>query len=1221
MIRKIVITCLLITSVVLFIVANRSNCNNEADKNAQKAGWTEQTNSYLSEIIQEGSALKDSLQAGKTSLINTKSPWAYFVRSNGLITEWTSNEWFPDSLAFRQHAPHLHPHETGWDLIIPVVQNESILTYRLTRNESGQFQSENHIPPLKGLQFEIQQKPTDFKLLSGSGYLSFYGRSLDHAYTGKTYLWGILFLLLASFLSFRFWLIGTVVSAIIALITRVLSFKLVLGHGLDKLEVFDPMIYASSTFLPSLGDLGLHILTALMVTLAILQLISKLTIYKPLWIYIAYGLTAVFGFFSADMIRSLLRSLIANSNISFDVTHLSSITIYTLIAVVFISLLFWIWYAITSTVYKHIKQPNKSIRYFILPLLVALIFFVVFQRLDANRSLAGLLPSILFTVSGSLFLFYASVRLKRKIGIYKYIVYILFFTFFYSASIQLFQQNKEAEYLNLYASKLISNKDLQAEYLFKEMENKLAQQFLVPEDFEAFSKKKDQFEQRLRRLYFSGYLDKYNMLVLSFDSAGNNINSSTLYSYSDLDEVYNFKSFQTLSNHFYQVKSERIFNGYLAKFENCDLNGHYGSVFILLEPKFIQSSYEYPQLISRKKDSRLFDIDDYSYALYSGGKLLNQKGTYPYNLHYDSTHFKTNNSLFSPATYKHFISHQEQAIVVLSHPGNQLKRTVSTFSFAFIFFILCFIGFGIVWIVSLFCRQFMIKQWGTSSAFKEFKFKRQQQLDKLGIEQVYLSTRIRLAMVLLVFAGLLVSIYVTIQFIEINDQNRSENELMYKIREVANQLQNEVDFSKKLQDKESRQLIVNEIGDVYKIDVNLFDSSGYLLASSIEDIYQKGLIAPLMNPEAIHVFKEKNTSQILHSETIRNLKFTSAYLPLINNKRKVVAYLNLPYYSRQKELNSEISSYTVTFVNLYLFLILVAITLAYIVSQRISKPLQIIREKMSKTGLSANELIEWKRNDEIGRLVKQYNKMVLQLGESAAKLSESEREGAWKEMARQVAHEIKNPLTPMKLNIQHLQRAWSDKNERLEDTFKRVTAVLIEQIDSLSKLATEFSSFAQMPVNNFENCNLTNSLTNTITLFEKSENVVFQYPDDLPEVTVFADKEQLGRIFNNVIKNAIQAISPDRKGLIKISLEQMGGKVVVCIHDNGKGIAKQDASKIFVPNFSTKNSGMGLGLAITRKMIEAADGRIWFESTVGVGTKFYLEWPVVNSSDSGSNPA
>jgi len=254
-------------------------------------------------------------------------------------------------------------------------------------------------------------------------------------------------------------------------------------------------------------------------------------------------------------------------------------------------------------------------------------------------------------------------------------------------------------------------------------------------------------------------------------------------------------------------------------------------------------------------------------------------------------------------------------------------------------------------------------------------------------------------------------------------------------------------------------------------------------------------------------------------------------------------------------------------------------------------------------------LIEWKQNDEIGRLVKQYNKMVLELADSAEKLSASEREGAWKEMARQVAHEIKNPLTPMKLNIQHLQRAWADKNERLEDTFKRVTTVLIEQIDSLSKLATEFSSFAQMPTDNAEEVDLTQVLLNTITLFEKSENISFQYSDSWPSYLVMADKEQLGRVFNNIIKNAVQAIPKDRDGLIQVMLSEMDGKVEVSITDNGKGIPKEIQPKIFVPNFSTKNSGMGLGLAITKKMVLAANGSISFTTQQDKGTTFSVVYP------------
>lgn len=1215
MIRKIAISVFLLSGIFLFYLANQSVCTSEEEQENQTEKWSAQTNDFLSDIIEEANHFLDTVTDVEHHAFH-QNRFDYFAKTNQKISHWSTNEWLPDSAAFSKTEPSLHEHQSGWDLVIPVEPQKSILTFKLLRNETGQFNRQNYITPLRGLQFDIINKPSDHILLDGAAHLAFYGKRLETGASGKKHFWGLFFLCIAAMMAYRKWLLGAFIISATAVVVRILSFKQIIGHGLDQLQIFDPVIFASSNLLPSLGDLTLHVITVVLVFVFLIDLLTRITINKKIIASIALYLLALVALFASDLIRSLLRSLIANSNISFDVTHLSSLNIYTVLSAAIVSILFWLLYVLCSTVLKRIKKQTTTWGNFLITVVVAVISFVVFQKIDASRSLEGLLPSILFATVTLLFLYATTFTIRRKIGLYKYAVFILIFTLFYSTSVQLFQKNKEAEYLNLYASKLVSNKDLQAEYMFEDMENELSQQFLVPEDFERFSQKKDQFEQRLRRLYFSGYLGKYNMLILSFDSAGNNINSSTLYSYSDLDSIYNYQSFQTLSNHFYQVKSERIFNGYLAKFENCDLYGHYGSVFILLEPKFIQSSYEYPQLVSLKKDNLIFDIDDYSYALYSNDKLLNQKGTYPYNLHFDSSHFNRKSRIFGPQSFTHFISQQDQAIVVLSHPSTLFKSAVSTFSFAFIFFSLLFIVFGILWIAGLFLQQIIIKRWASVDEYKAFRFNRQQQLDKLGIEQVYLSTRIRLSMVIIVFAGLLVSIYVTIQFIEINDQNRSENELMVKIREVANQLQNEVDFAQKLNHPESRKLIVNEIGDVYKIDANLFDSSGVLLASSIIDIYANGLVAPLMNAQALHTFKEKNTSQLLQSEQIRDLKFTSAYLPLINNKRKVIAYLNLPYYSRQKELNAEISSYTVTFVNLYLFLILVAITLAYIVSQRISKPLQIIREKMSTTGLNSNELIEWKHNDEIGQLVKQYNKMVLQLGESAQKLSESEREGAWKEMARQVAHEIKNPLTPMKLNIQHLQRAWSDKNERLEDTFKRVTTVLIEQIDSLSKLATEFSSFAQMPVNNFEDCDITNALQNTVTLFEKSENVVFQYNENWPSYYVHADKEQLGRIFNNVIKNAIQAISKDKKGLITIDVKtQNGNKILISIKDNGKGIPEDVQSKIFVPNFSTKNSGMGLGLAITRKMVEAADGRIWFKTKLHEGTTFFIEWPLVPKSE------
>ena len=236
--------------------------------------------------------------------------------------------------------------------------------------------------------------------------------------------------------------------------------------------------------------------------------------------------------------------------------------------------------------------------------------------------------------------------------------------------------------------------------------------------------------------------------------------------------------------------------------------------------------------------------------------------------------------------------------------------------------------------------------------------------------------------------------------------------------------------------------------------------------------------------------------------------------------------------------------------------------------------------------------------------------MVLELGESAKKLSESERELAWREMARQVAHEIKNPLTPMKLNIQHLQRAWYDKNDKLETTFEKVTKVLIEQIDSLSNLASSFSDFAKMPMERFEVCNLVEIVQNSVLLFEKASQVNFTFKTQSKNIRVYTDKEQISRVFNNLIKNAIQAIPEELIGQIEINITTNQKYVNITVKDNGTGIPEEIKEKVFVPSFSTKSSGMGLGLAISKKILETSNGTIRFETRKDVGTTFYIQLPL-----------
>jgi len=236
--------------------------------------------------------------------------------------------------------------------------------------------------------------------------------------------------------------------------------------------------------------------------------------------------------------------------------------------------------------------------------------------------------------------------------------------------------------------------------------------------------------------------------------------------------------------------------------------------------------------------------------------------------------------------------------------------------------------------------------------------------------------------------------------------------------------------------------------------------------------------------------------------------------------------------------------------------------------------------------------------------------MLKEIAKSAELLGKSQRESAWREMAKQIAHEIKNPLTPMKLSIQHLNKAWENKDENYSVLHQKVTVTLIEQIDSLSTIAAEFSNFALMPKTKNEVVNLSEKIQHFTELFK---NVPQKIEIDLnknTDVKVFADKEQLSRVFNNLINNAIQAISEEKDGFISIVLNIKDNSAIVSIKDNGSGISEELKDKIFEPNFTTKTSGMGLGLAMVKKIIEDANGKVWFETKINVGTTFYIELPL-----------
>jgi len=348
----------------------------------------------------------------------------------------------------------------------------------------------------------------------------------------------------------------------------------------------------------------------------------------------------------------------------------------------------------------------------------------------------------------------------------------------------------------------------------------------------------------------------------------------------------------------------------------------------------------------------------------------------------------------------------------------------------------------------------------------------------------------------------------------------------------------------------------------------------------------------------------------VQEENIANLSYLSIYAPVRDEEGRVYAYLSIPYFTSQPELNQEISNFIVTIINLNAFILLVAGLIALFITNRITRSFSIISSKMKEVNLGRlNEEIEWNRDDEIGDLVTEYNKMVAKLGESAAALAKTEREGAWREMARQVAHEIKNPLTPMKLSMQYLQKAIASDHPNVKELSGNTARTLVEQIDHLSKIAADFSQFANISYTNAEEFDLHEVIRSLQELYASDETIRFEWEPVPARIVVHADKTQMNRLFTNLFANAVQACPPGSCHII-VTEELTAAGVRISVRDNGEGIPDEMRSRIFMPNFTTKSSGTGLGLAMCKSIVEQAKGKIWFQTETGVGTTFHVELPL-----------
>lgn len=475
-----------------------------------------------------------------------------------------------------------------------------------------------------------------------------------------------------------------------------------------------------------------------------------------------------------------------------------------------------------------------------------------------------------------------------------------------------------------------------------------------------------------------------------------------------------------------------------------------------------------------------------------------------------------------------------------------------------------------------------------------------------------LSSRIFFYMILLVvLASILIAVVTVYQYNEQSQDyhrkrlERKEAQLISSINYVLKESSWEIKT-------ENLPLIfkdkIYEIANIHNVTFNLYDLKGHLLKSSKVRLKNDPIPDQLPN-YILDTLSQITSKRFVEKNKLLDGNYRSSYLILNNPTSMPIGILNVPYFDDDSLNSGELKEFLIRLGYAYIIMMLVAIAFAYFMSKLITKSIKTISDKMYATRFEKqNKKIALEgATTEIKSLVESYNNMIDALEESAQKLASSEREQAWREMAKQVAHEIKNPLTPMRLSVQSFQRMFDPKDPEIHKKVDEYSKTLIQQIDTMSKIAEAFSNFAKMPAQNLEQLDIVEVVERALEIFP-SENIKFSATSS--EIIAIADKDQINRIVNNLVKNAIQSVPENKIPDIEVELSEKDEHVYIKVKDNGSGIDDTISQKIFEPKFTTKTSGMGLGLPMIKNIIETYNGSISYDTTKGEGTVFVVSFPI-----------
>ena len=1008
------------------------------------------------------------------------------------------------------------------------------------------------------------------------------------------------------------------------LFVRLLLYFLPTFFDFLQTPLFDPKVFEANPVIRSLGDL---LINALFLCWVVVFAWFSTGPHRrlPYWLQgrwlIAAGMVALFFLvFATFQLASVARTLVANSSISFDVSNFFSLSYYTAIGFVVLALLSLGYYYFTRLLFRVIKGALQKSVFIYFALALAGLLYLTF--LPGSVHIGFHLPVLAWLIIYTIIL-NDNFPLINRFRIT--ITGVLFWIIVFSASLAaiMLKENglKELKARMQYARELNEQTASASQNALNISVRYINNRFLN-NNFERLTDPGQQKRLRDSLLNTSlspGFFSRYNVNFYLFDTTGKGIFNTDSISFNELNEIYISRGEVTGNPDLRMFQRRYNEYAYITKRTIEDTSGVKGTMFYIATPKQFRNegySFELFRQVARK---HLDNEQDYAYAIYKGDTLVKSNsdfitfttqldrmelapGEFDRKLEggYDMLWFNAGAEKRSEPGRRQ----EPDRVFIVVKKQEALLEIITLFSYLFCAFLLMIAFLKIIAII--------LRSGNNWRQIRNFW-------------QLNIRTQIQAIVIFVSVLSFIIIGVVTISFyIERYNRDNVENLLRY-----AGVLENEVvetlpalndstytDTTGGLWYMQRLQSHVDRVAEIFEIDVNVYDVSGNLLVTTAPNLYEYNILSNKMDPRAYYSLRRKQQVQYLQKESLSSLDYLSIYSAIRDENGETRNYVNIPYYASEFGLQKEISNFLVALINLNAFVFLIAGTIAVVITNRITRSFSLIGDKMKAVTLGrTNEEIVWNRNDEIGELVTQYNKMVRQLEQSAEALAKSEREGAWREMARQVAHEIKNPLTPMKLSIQYLQKAITNGSSNVKELTTNVASTLIEQIDHLSKIAADFGRFANIGNRHLEVFDLHITLESLNELYNTNPDIQLSWQRlDVPLV-IEADKTHMNRLFTNLLANAVDACRNQVTCQIQIIETLNEESVQIELKDNGEGIPEEMQPKIFTPNFTTKTSGTGLGLAICKSIVEQAGGDIWFETEQGVGTSFFVSLPL---SDKGS---